>query len=209
MRTSNPSRAPPRGALTRTGWIALTKLKKRNRLWKGAMSKKLRGSLYVALAGVFLLLLQSAPTSAQVLSETISSTPLATTLTKQVPNVVGDLTVTAPATGCPCQAIASYFAPIQAGSTTGGLIEGEVVDESNPSKPFALTEQAVPAGANRSLQRTDVDGTTIANGQVVDFQLLVEPKPGGMQVKTNSILFEASFEYAIIFIPSSGAITRQ
>jgi hypothetical protein len=169
------------------------------------MSKKLKSSLSVALVGAVLLLLQTAPASAQVLTEDIFTGSSIIDLTKKAPNVVYDETVTAPAS-CPCQVLATYFLPIQAGSS-GGLIESEVVDEYS-GKAFAQTEQQVPAGGNRGIQRADIDGTALQPGQSVEFQLLVEPNPGGMKVEPKSVLFAVSKEFAISFLASNGIINQ-
>jgi hypothetical protein len=170
------------------------------------MSKKLRSSLYVALVGAVLLLLQSAPASAQVQSEFVATLPSGTKIPlgkKDTVTTVFNESLTAPASGCPCEAFVSYFLPIQAGSTTGGLVESEVVDESNPSVPLGVTEQQVPAGANRGIQRADLDPFTVPNGQSVDFQLLVEPAAGGMTVEARSVLFVAPAEISIFFVSSA------
>jgi hypothetical protein len=169
----------------------------------GAMIKKFQLSLCVALVGGVLLLLQSAPVCAQTVVPAYTGRVPGQPLGEKAVNVVQDVSLQAPASGCPCLAFVSYFLPIQASSTNGGLVESQVVNESNPSEPFAQTEQVVPAGMNRGIQRADLDTTSVASGQNVEFQLQVEPGPGGMQIETKSKFFFAHGVFSIFWVPSA------
>jgi hypothetical protein len=197
-----PFTRPPGGILTRIRGIRLNAPQETLSALKGVtMTKKFQVLFVVALTGIALLLLQSTPASAQGVAPAYTGPIPSQKLVKQVPNRVEDVFLTAPASGCPCLAFVSYFLPIQAGSTDGGLVESEVVNESNPSEPFAVTEQTVPAGANRGIQRSDLDTTSVANGQNVEFRLLVEPGPGGMQIEEKSKLFYVSGVLSIFWLP--------
>ncbi len=170
------------------------------------MAKKLKSSLYVVLAGVVLLLSHSVPASAQVLSHDGAGNAEEIPLKKHILRTAISLTASAPQSGCPCLVFVSYFVPIKAGSTTS-LIESEAVvsdDTTGVTSPvFGLSEQTVPSDSSRSLQRTDLDPASVANGDIVTLNVNVMPAQEGMAVEPHSQLLGSITQVSVFFMAAA------
>ena len=124
-----------------------------------------------------------------------------TPITKTAPTVLGTLAVTAPASGCPCRAIASYFVPLRSGGTRGAIDAwvSDGLDTANPT--FAASTNTFTINTNSQLGATDTSSDVYTDSEAVTFTLNIQGQQPVNNALVTSPISGVQNYFKVFFVP--------